>query len=66
MPKKFKGENSKAAEAKARKESALREQKERIDKEKEDALWEDNDKHNAVKQKRKVSFHLLYISCLVV
>jgi len=53
MPKKFKGENSKAAEAKARKESALREQKERIDKEKEDALWEDNDKHNAVKQKRK-------------
>jgi len=53
MPKKFKGENSKAVEAKARKAAAHTAEKERLDREKEDALWADDDKHNARKQQRK-------------
>lgn len=53
MPKKFKGENSKAVEAKARKNAVLQEESQRKEKEKEDASWEDDDKTNARKQQRK-------------
>ena len=55
MPKKFKGENSKAAEARARK-SAAREQAEAAKQRAiEDEYWRDDDKHVAKKQARKVS-----------
>lgn len=53
MPKKFKGENSKAVVAKARKAEAAAEEKARKDKAIEDAYWEDNDKHVQKKQARK-------------
>ncbi|XP_041361080.1 coiled-coil domain-containing protein 124-like [Gigantopelta aegis] len=53
MPKKFKGENSKAVEARARKDAQKIAEQERIQKEKEDALWVDEDKHVARKQQRK-------------
>lgn len=54
MPKKFKGTNSKAEEARARKEAVKVEERERKQKEEEDKLWEDNDKHVQRKQQRKV------------
>ncbi|XP_025076589.1 coiled-coil domain-containing protein 124-like [Pomacea canaliculata] len=53
MPKKFKGENSKAAEARARKEAVKQAETERKQKEEEDALWADEDKHVQRKQQRK-------------
>ncbi|KAH9505154.1 hypothetical protein Btru_059698 [Bulinus truncatus] len=53
MPKKFKGENSKASEAKARKEAAKQVENERAQKQEEDELWKDDDKHVARKQQRK-------------
>lgn len=53
MPKKFKGENSKASEARARKAQQRDEEKQRKDKEIEDAYWKDDDKHVARKQQRK-------------
>lgn len=54
MPKKFKGESSKAAEARARKDAVKLAEVERVEKEKEDALWKDDDKHVVRKQLRKV------------
>lgn len=57
MPKKFKGENSKAAEARARKEAAKQADLEKKQKEAEDALWADDDKHVQRKLQRKVHFH---------
>lgn len=54
MPKKFKGTNSKAEEARARKDAARLAEKERKQKEEEDRYWEDNDKHVMRKQQRKV------------
>ena len=61
MPKKFKGENSKAAEARARK-SAAREQAEAAkQKAIKDEYWRDDDKHAAKKQARKVSvFNIIF------
>ena len=56
MPKKFKGVNTKAEEARSRKEAAKVAEKERKQKEEEDKYWEDNDKHVMRKQQRKVSF----------
>ncbi|XP_033120631.1 coiled-coil domain-containing protein 124-like [Anneissia japonica] len=53
MPKKFKGENSKAVIARARKEEARLLEKTRIEKEKEDEFWKDDDKHVAKKANRK-------------
>jgi len=54
MPKnKAWGENSKAAEAKARKAGQAQAVKERKEKEKDDASWEDDDKQLARKQTRK-------------
>lgn len=61
MPKKFKGENSKAAVAKARKQEVRDAENVKKEKEKEDEYWRDDDKHCANKQKRKVGLktHLL-------
>lgn len=53
MPKKFTGENSKAAEARARKDAVRKEETAKKLKEAEDKLWEDNDKHLLRKQQRK-------------
>lgn len=54
MPKKFKGENSKAVEARERKSAAKREEADRKQKAAEDAYWADDDKQNAKKAQRKV------------
>ena len=59
MPKKFKGTNSKAEEARARKEAVRVAEKDRKQREEEDRYWEDNDKHVLRKQQRKVC-----VSCL--
>jgi len=53
MPKKFKGQNTKAVEAKARKAAIVNDEKARRDKEAEDAKWMDDDKQNARKLARK-------------
>ena len=54
MPKKFKGENSKAVVAKARKAEAMKAETERIERQKEDESWHDDSKQVARKQQRKV------------
>lgn len=54
MPKKFVGENSKAAAARARKSAVKDEERTRQEKAKEDAYWADDDKHVQRKQQRKV------------
>lgn len=61
MPKKFKGENSKAVEAKARKAAVQHEAAEVKRREVEDALWVDDDKQLAKKAQRKVSVQI--VSC---
>ena len=65
MPKKFKGENSKAAVAKERKaaakEAADREKKQR----EEDEYWRDDCKQVMKKQERKVSRPLLLHECVI-
>lgn len=53
MPKKFKGENTKAAVAKARKQEQRSEEIAKKEQEKEDEFWRDDDKHIAKKQQRK-------------
>ncbi|XP_051232840.1 coiled-coil domain-containing protein 124 [Dicentrarchus labrax] len=53
MPKKFQGENSKAATAKARKAEAKAEADARKKKQEEDALWQETDKHVLKKEQRK-------------
>lgn len=53
MPKKFQGENSKAATAKARKAEAKAAADARKKKEEEDALWQETDKHVLKKEQRK-------------
>lgn len=53
MPKKFKGENSKAAEARSRKASAQAEAEHKKQQAIEDEYWRDDDKHVAKKQQRK-------------
>ena len=63
MPKKFKGENSKAVQARQRKESARLEEKERKQKELDDEYWRDDDKHALNKQQRKVCV-LFMLCCL--
>ena len=54
MPKKFKGENTKAQDARARKAAAKEAAEEKRRKEEEDAAWRDDDKHASRKQDRKV------------
>ncbi|KAK7889824.1 hypothetical protein WMY93_025384 [Mugilogobius chulae] len=53
MPKKFQGENSKAATAKARKAEAKAVADARKKREEEDALWQETDKHVLKKGQRK-------------
>ena len=60
MPKKFKGENSKAVEARARKSAAKAQEEEAKQRAKEDEYWRDDDKHVAKKSQRKVNFYNFY------
>lgn len=53
MPKKFQGENSKAATAKARKAEAKAVADARKKQQEEDALWQETDKHVLKKEQRK-------------
>ncbi|XP_008331606.1 coiled-coil domain-containing protein 124 [Cynoglossus semilaevis] len=53
MPKKFQGENSKAATAKARKAEAKAVADARKKREEEDAAWQETDKHVLKKEQRK-------------
>ncbi|XP_067452785.1 coiled-coil domain-containing protein 124 [Thunnus thynnus] len=53
MPKKFQGENSKAATARARKAEAKAVADARRKKEEDDALWQETDKHVLKKEQRK-------------
>lgn len=53
MPKKFQGENSKAATARARKAEAKAVADARKKKEEEDAMWQETDKHVLKKEQRK-------------
>ncbi|VDK44774.1 unnamed protein product [Anisakis simplex] len=53
MPKKFTGENSKAAAARSRKEAVKKEQAEKKKQAEEDAYWRDDDKSVLRKQQRK-------------
>lgn len=55
MPKKFQGENSKAATARARKAEAKAVEDARKKQQEEDALWQETDKHVLKKGQRKVS-----------
>jgi len=53
MPKKFKGQNSKAVEANERKAAVKKAEREQKEKAIEDAKWEDNDKHILAKEARR-------------
>jgi len=53
MPKKFKGENSKAVEARARKEEKTTSEKDKKQKAIDDAYWQDDNKQLQKKQSRK-------------
>ncbi|XP_050719337.1 coiled-coil domain-containing protein 124-like [Eriocheir sinensis] len=53
MPKKFQGENSKSAVARARRSEAVAQEKQKKDKALEDAYWQDDDKHIQKKLARK-------------
>ena len=53
MPK-FKGQNTKAVEARERKNQQAKLEKQKKEKEAEDKRWEDNDKHVLRKQQRKL------------
>ena len=55
MPKKFKGENSKAAAARERKQAAKQEAEDRKRQAEDDAYWKDDDKHVQRKQDRRVN-----------
>ena len=62
MPKKFKGENTKSAVAKARKQEQREEETAKKEKEKEDEYWRDDDKHIAKKQQRKVCIFIKFLN----
>ncbi len=59
MPKKFKGENTKAQEARARRSAAKEAADAAKQKAIEDEYWRDDDKHVAKKQQRKVLLQIL-------
>lgn len=63
MPKKFQGENSKAATARARKAEAKAVADARKKQEEEDALWEETDKHVLRKEQRKVRHFFRQVWC---
>ena len=54
MPKKWKGDNPKAAEARERKEAKKQAELDRKQRAEEDAYWQDDDKHVQKKEQRKV------------
>ena len=54
MPKKFQGENTKSAVARARRSEKVAQEKARKEKEAEDLYWKDDDKHVLKKLQRKV------------
>ncbi len=54
MPKNWGGENSKSAQAKARKDAVRRDENEKKQKEAEDKYWEDNDKHVIIFKKKNI------------
>lgn len=62
MPKKFKGENSKAVEARERKANQKAEADAKKKAAEEDAYWADDDKHIAKKHQRKVEQIYLYLT----
>lgn len=64
MPKKFQGENSKAATAKARKAEAKAVADARKKQQEEDALWQETDKHVLKKEQRKVSYISSVVPCV--
>ena len=64
MPKKFKGENSKAVEAKARKTAAQTAEEEAKQRRLEDEFWQDDDKHLLKKQQRKVRHSQLSVAVI--
>lgn len=64
MPKKFQGENSKSAAARARKAEAKAAADAKKQQELEDALWQESDKHVLKKEQRKV--RLLSILFLIL
>ena len=55
MPKKWKGDNPKAVEARERRESKKQVELERKQRAEEDAYWKDDDKYVQRKEQRKVS-----------
>lgn len=55
MPKKFRGENTKAVSAKERKAAKSAEERDQREKAAEDAKWRDDDKNVNKKNQRKVS-----------
>lgn len=61
MPKKFQGENSKAATARARKAEAKAVADACKKQQEEDALWQETDKHVLKKEQRKVSWNFLVL-----
>lgn len=71
MPKKFRGENTKAVEARARKAAAVNDEADRRKRDADDAYWADDDKQLAKKSQRKVtlirhSIHLNYFNVVLV
>ena len=56
MPKKFKGENSKATEARVRKAAQQQAEEDRKKQQLEEEYWKEDDKHVLKKLQRKVSF----------
>ena len=61
MPKKFRGENSKAVEARARKVAQKEAENERKQRELEDEFWKEDDKNVLKKLQRKVNCWFLSI-----
>lgn len=66
MPKKFKGENTKASVAKEKKAAARNEADEKKRREEEDAYWKDDDKQVARKQERMVNIIMYNYSMLCI
>lgn len=64
MPKKWKGENPKAAEARERRESKKQAELDRKQRAEEDVYWQDDDKHAQRKEQRKVHLIIDTVSML--
>lgn len=62
MPKKWKGENPKAVEARERKESKKQAELDQKKRAEEDAYWQDDDKHVHRKEQRKVQLYFKHFN----